>query len=735
MRKKRMANDNGGATTKLLFGNNYSERKILEFLRNTINSVLALKKPIETFSFALEALGWQRVIPPLFKKFQVIKDESPFEWRGKLQDRLASVVPAKAIVHFLRDAIISLIDKRLRQLKRLKVHEMELRVRIIGDVFKLTREELEILSLIYFFNVESVIREFYCNTNNIIDLSNISVFASHGHYPLGMRRELFCKILREGRIFQVGVLCSHSGFRSTEVALSPWSEEYLSCYGGRELIHKFFTLGDSTVLTLDDLEVASDELLVIEEIMHSSKGHNILFYGQPGTGKTTLARCLASKFSRQLLSVNVPRSDDHAERIGAIHAALALADTDTMIILIDEADDLLNTHNNGYGKSKTSKSWINDLLENHRQKIIWITNNFDDIQPSTMRRFSFSMEFKPISKDRRLRIFESELERCGLGSLFSEEELRSLSQSYSGSAGGIAAAVSLIQPNHNNLKVDRVRALTVLRTVLRNHQKAVFGMLPPRGSTKDMRHYSLDGLNCSEDPRRIITALQRFIDSQDADSGETGSNAVMLLYGLPGTGKSEFVHYMGHCLGKEVLLKRASDILSCWVGATEQNIASSFRQAEDNRSILFFDEADTFLFPRREASHSWEKSFTNEILAQLDSFHGIVVFATNDLAGLDHASLRRFRFKIEFRPLTPEGNIHFYKALLSSLVTPRQSLNCQEEATLRSVKNLTPGDFAVVKDSWSMIDRANLTHRDLIASLIQEIRYKTASRNRIGFTA
>ena len=90
-----------------------------------------------------------------------------------------------------------------------------------------------------------------------------------------------------------------------------------------------------------------------------------------------------------------------------------------------------------------------------------------------------------------------------------------------------------------------------------------------------------------------------------------------------------------------------------WVGETEQNIASAFRDAQENNKILFFDEADSFLYPRRDAFHSWEKSFTNEILTQLESYRGIVIFATNDINGLDNASMRRFRFKVEFKPLTP----------------------------------------------------------------------------------
>jgi SpoVK/Ycf46/Vps4 family AAA+-type ATPase len=206
----------------------------------------------------------------------------------------------------------------------------------------------------------------------------------------------------------------------------------------------------------------------------------------------------------------------------------------------------------------------------------------------------------------------------------------------------------------------------------------------------------------------------------------------MLLYGMPGTGKSEFIYYLGHVLGKEVLLKRASEIQSCWVGVTEKNIAKAFVEAQERNCILFFDEADTFLFPRKSAQRSWEISFTNEILTQLESYKGIVAFATNDMEGLDHASLRRFKFKIEFSPLTPEGNMHFYNALLKGLLSGEKALTDEGVAAIKSIKNLTPGDFAVVKEQALFIEPSAITHKMMIEALANEVRYKKATKA-IGF--
>ena len=237
---------------------------------------------------------------------------------------------------------------------------------------------------------------------------------------------------------------------------------------------------------------------------------------------------------------------------------------------------------------------------------------------------------------------------------------------------------------------------------------------------REFGSYSIEGLNTSHNLKEVVSAMQGY----DVQPNTKNLSMAMLLYGMPGTGKSEFVYYLGHVLKKEVLLKRASDIQSMWVGQTEKNIADAFAEAQETNSILFFDEADTFLFPRKSAQRSWEISFTNEILTQLESYKGIVAFATNDMEGLDHASLRRFKFKIEFKPLTVEGNLNFYNSLLKGAAQDRKDLSEEEIAAIKSIKNLTPGDFAVVKDQMSFMEPSAITHKMMIEALANEVRYK-----------
>jgi AAA+ superfamily predicted ATPase len=343
-----------------------------------------------------------------------------------------------------------------------------------------------------------------------------------------------------------------------------------------------------------------------------------------------------------------------------------------------------------------------------------------------MRRFSFAIQFSRFNDDRRLKVMHHELKKLGLENSFTEADLRQLCRTYRVNADGIIKATSLAAL-HAARGPDA--ALTVLKAALKNHERVTSGCGTGRGKVRDFCRYSLKGLNTSRDPEEVVTMLEAYLRRQH---GEQAGPMALLLHGVPGSGKTEFVYYLGERLRKEVLLKRASDIFSKWVGETEQLIAQAFEEAQADGKLLFFDEADTFLFPRTEAQHSWEKSFTNEILAQLQDYEGIVAFATNMIEGLDHAAIRRFRFKIEFRPLTPEGNVLFYTKLLAPLRNGAEP-TAEEIVLLRNIPDLTPGDFALVREQYLYADPSQILHEALIKSLARESAYKVRSRRAIGF--
>jgi SpoVK/Ycf46/Vps4 family AAA+-type ATPase len=101
---------------------------------------------------------------------------------------------------------------------------------------------------------------------------------------------------------------------------------------------------------------------------------------------------------------------------------------------------------------------------------------------------------------------------------------------------------------------------------------------------------------------------------------------------------------------------------------------------------LLFDEADSLLFDRTTARTSWETSQVNELLTWLDRHPLPVVAATNHAWKLDAATLRRFVFKLELRPLGPVKAARAFQRFFG----------VPAPAGLAALGNLTPGDFALV---------------------------------------
>ena len=170
-----------------------------------------------------------------------------------------------------------------------------------------------------------------------------------------------------------------------------------------------------------------------------------------------------------------------------------------------------------------------------------------------------------------------------------------------------------------------------------------------------------------------------------------------------------------------------------WVGEGEKNIRQAFSQAEREEAVIIIDEADSLLFSRDRARHSWEISFTNEFLTQMEKFRGILVCTTNRFDDLDSASLRRFNHKIGFDYLTAKGNLLFYDLFLKPL-SP-EKLDRLSRKGLKRIKSLAPGDFKVVLDRFSFHPPSDISHVQLIDALRNEAKIKNNHRQikRIGF--
>ena len=473
----------------------------------------------------------------------------------------------------------------------------------------------------------------------------------------------------------------------------------------------FAHLSQETELLVSYLSNASDGL-------HS--GINILIYGVPGSGKTEYVRWLATRLAKRLYQVRA--TDDRGEainghdRLAFFQVTQSFLQSSDAVILFDEVEDVFPVGMSAFGslfsrEPVAGKMFINRILENNPIPAIWVCNEVAHIDKAYLRRFDFSFEMgiPPVAVRRDI------LTKYLRGFSISGNTIKHLSHHEELSPAQIEKAAKVLKLSGTKGNYRESTLLQVIdnsMALLGQAKNDLLGNLADGG-------YQLAYLNADCDLPTLVAQLKRAPDSVGA----------LCFYGAPGTGKTALAHYLAQELGLPMHARRASDILSPYVGETEQKIAQMFRQAQQDGALLLLDEADSFLSERQSAKNSWEVTAANEMLTQMERFDGLFICSTNLMQRLDQASLRRFILKIKFDFLKPEQRWILFIAQAKKF---NRTNEAKYRAALDHLSNLTPGDFATVRRQAKLIG-ITLTADELIIRLKHECRAKNGNSRPIGF--
>lgn len=500
------------------------------------------------------------------------------------------------------------------------------------------------------------------------------------------------------------------------------------------LLQSFFREASPAHLGEEDFGHLAADLGLIGNYLRKARrrkvrGINILLYGGPGVGKSEFARFVAKAIGHRLYEVAC--ADDEGNSIkgqGRLSSFMLcqkmLASADDCIVLFDEIEDVFPSSASGFlalftddededQSAAPGKAWINRLLETNPVPAIWISNSVDQIDPAYLRRFDYALEFPKPPKDVRRRIAHKYLAPAKASAGFIER----IAASEALTPAQIAKAAKIARIAAESPAEAESLALRCLQGSAR-----LLGQPLLTASAEALPDYELAYLNTSLPLAPLIAGLK------------CRPRASLCFYGAPGTGKTALARHLAECIGKPLLVRRASDLLSKWLGESEQNIARMFQDAREQDAVLALDEADSLLADRRGARQSWEVTQVNELLTQMEAFEGVFICTTNLLDRLDPASLRRFAFKVRFDCLRRDQRRQLFAAELRRLAPAAGAAEPGVLARLDRLEMLTPGDFAAVARQWAVMP-AQPSAEHLIDALEEECRVKGNGGRPIGFTA
>ena len=621
----------------------------------------------------------------------------------------------------------------------------ETRFAEMRDLFELSDPETRIVVAVYLAATGAVDYGDFALHSRFSSGEKVSALSRIVDLPEAVTAELLGD---DGKIRRCGLM-------DNDLDLDRTFLSYLSGISSKPLADRFWTKYEGEVLPWNfHGKLAEKNGEVLKEMIRaktSEKGISVLLYGVAGSGKTSFAASLARDMGKELYFIAQHDDDDRcmsyspAFRYAALSVAQKQLDPEKTILVVDECDKMIENASLGGGlfsrlfggdvaggRDGETKGQLNSVIDNNRHTVLWICNSKQEsIDPSSRRRFDYNIFFDELSSTARSYIWQNALKFHHCEGKLSEFFIQKVSSRYHVNPGGISLAVQNAAKLCENAPERNFEDEVMV--FLKAHCSLLGIQESPEEMSEPSRDYSLDGLNIRSGIKleRLIEVCRNFLKTDEqAEAGRDRPRMNLLLFGVPGSGKTEFVKYLAQQLGKKLCVKNAGDLLNAYVGGTEQRIAAAFTEAELNHEILFIDEGDSLLSTRDQAVRSFEVSQVNTLLAEMERFHGIFIVATNLVQRLDQAALRRFSFRLHFDYLTPDGKEKFYRTYFDPLHLPE--LTEQEKKALYGIDQMTPSDFRNVRQQFFYLMDSELTNAEIIDALGAEVASRTSGSNYKG---
>ena len=471
--------------------------------------------------------------------------------------------------------------------------------------------------------------------------------------------------------------------------------------------------------------LSSEDAELLQKLLRApvEPGVNLMLYGAESMEyKTAFAQALTGANRKAVVLARHPELDDrdYPSLVFAVQRLLAQDDPQAVLVLEKAHEALARRYSSSFMQAFGFREVSDDglsaqdelLLKKNPVTTVWTGARVKTLPEECLAQFVFHAPLRKAKRSERRAQLEVSLDELKL-SPDTKAELLGLEEVSAQQLESALRAAKLSGAKSSAQK-ERVLVQAVKRSL-----KAL-NRATSANAKECVTAYSLEYLNHRGrfGPQEILKAFKR------------KPKGTLCLYGAPGTGKTQFVEYLAQQLGMPLLMKRASDLMSKWVGENEKNIALAFEEAENQEAILFLDEGDSFLKDRNNAQAGWEVTQVNELLQHMERFPGIFIVATNLFNGLDAAALRRFTFKMELLELDADQRWRMFltESGLNKRKTPLPEAERESMyETLCMMPKLASGDFATVKRQADLMS-VKLSPKQWLEQLALECELKVAPR-------
>ena len=429
---------------------------------------------------------------------------------------------------------------------------------------------------------------------------------------------------------------------------------------------------------------------------------SILLYGPPGTGKTLLARATAGELGLRFLRTT-PASIASPYQHGAVKNLKRVFEVATQslpcLLFIDEIDALGSSRGAmPVSEQRELVSQLSSLMEDHRKVsrlVIVGATNAPELLDAALREGRFDVRIPVPMPDTaaRLAILEVHLRSRASAVAWQDIDLDEIAQRLAGRSAAAVAAVVTAAAHH---------ALRTQGLIGQSELLAAIGDREARDRRQLEQPVRWDDVVLPEALDRRLKQLFSVVQHPElAEAAGISAPAGIILHGPPGTGKTTIAKALATEVKASFYEMSAAELLSKWVGESEERVRDLFDTARDNRpSIIFIDEIDALLRRRNVTSVApWEERLVSQFLRELDGLSTLpgvfLVGATNRLDIIDEAIKNRRLMPVEV-PLPDLGGRRLLLDKLFARVHRSDDVDLEELA--RATDGMTGADLKRMRD-------------------------------------